>query len=228
MGTCELLCYHEPNCVSINFKDNENPPGPRAVSCDLNNATHRKHDNEFKDTPGYFYRGTEVNSSISSSFFYFFLVSFFDFLLGKLQASFFSTQRFASRKNARGREKSRAMEFMTRGRGNVSPVSPASSRSTIPCSLSVFQPKFPGRGYQLLSMFCHLKVSFLSFLKPCLRSWRHSKHVQRYHGSFPFIFFLTECLRNKPLLERWHLSIRFHRQRISLFVPPWLAVCTLS
>ena len=63
MGACELLCYHEPNCVSINFKDNENGKGPHAVSCDLNNATHRKHDNEFEETPGYFYRGTEVNSS---------------------------------------------------------------------------------------------------------------------------------------------------------------------
>ena len=62
MGACELLCYQEPNCVSINFKNNGNADGPHAVSCDLNNATRRRHGNEFKDTLGYFYRGTEVRS----------------------------------------------------------------------------------------------------------------------------------------------------------------------
>ena len=34
-GTCRLLCYMEPNCVSINF----GPSDGEKHKCDLNNAT---------------------------------------------------------------------------------------------------------------------------------------------------------------------------------------------
>lgn len=49
---CELLCYQEHNCVSVNFKNNEN-------KCELSNSTHREHDKDFVDTPGYFYHGSD-------------------------------------------------------------------------------------------------------------------------------------------------------------------------
>lgn len=58
MGACELLCYREPNCVSINFQREATAEGK--FRCDLNNATHRGHDDEFVDTEGYFYRGAQV------------------------------------------------------------------------------------------------------------------------------------------------------------------------
>ena len=50
---CELLCYQEHNCVSVNFKNNEK-------KCELSNSTHREHDKDFVDTPGYFYHGSDV------------------------------------------------------------------------------------------------------------------------------------------------------------------------
>ena len=64
MNACELRCYHEPNCVSINFNYTASAKG--TYRCDLNNATHRGHDEEFEDTEGYLYRGADVSSSCSS------------------------------------------------------------------------------------------------------------------------------------------------------------------
>lgn len=59
VDTCQLLCYHEPNCVSINFKTIANDKG--TYSCELNSATHRGYDADFMDTAGYSYRGTDVS-----------------------------------------------------------------------------------------------------------------------------------------------------------------------
>lgn len=58
LSLCELLCYHEPNCVSVNFKTTENAEG--TFSCELNNSTHRRHDDEFMDNYGYLFREAEV------------------------------------------------------------------------------------------------------------------------------------------------------------------------
>ena len=71
MDTCEFICYQEPNCVSINFNIKVSADG--TFSCELNNATHRWHDDEFVDKAGYLYRGTEVSSSCS--FFLLFIFS---------------------------------------------------------------------------------------------------------------------------------------------------------
>ena len=68
MNACELRCYHEPNCVSINFNYTASAKG--TYRCDLNNATHRGHDTEFVDTKGYLYRGADVSSSSPSLFFF--------------------------------------------------------------------------------------------------------------------------------------------------------------
>ena len=62
LSLCELLCYYEPNCVSMNFKTTANTEG--TFSCELNNSTHRRHDDEFMDNYGYLYRGAEVGTIV--------------------------------------------------------------------------------------------------------------------------------------------------------------------
>lgn len=60
---CELLCYQEPNCVSINFKyEVRSVAGGSSYNCELKNSTHLGHDQDFVDAKGYFYRGAEVSS----------------------------------------------------------------------------------------------------------------------------------------------------------------------
>ena len=54
--TCKLYCYHENNCVSVNYRVN-------TQKCELNNATHLLHDNEFVDKDGYLYHGADVRLS---------------------------------------------------------------------------------------------------------------------------------------------------------------------
>ena len=58
--TCELLCYLEPNCASINFQNKADVDGK--FNCELNNSTHRRHDDDFLDKNGYLYRGSDVSS----------------------------------------------------------------------------------------------------------------------------------------------------------------------
>ena len=70
MDLCELQCYHEPNCVSINFKvipDNEG-----FHECELNNATHQRHDGQLEDKDGYVYKGAEVGTLATFSINYLF------------------------------------------------------------------------------------------------------------------------------------------------------------
>ncbi|XP_067048268.1 brevican core protein-like isoform X1 [Acropora muricata] len=54
---CELQCYHQPNCVSVNFKVIQDSGGLH--ECELNNATHRSHGNELLNRHGYVYKGAE-------------------------------------------------------------------------------------------------------------------------------------------------------------------------
>ena len=51
--TCKLQCYYEHNCVSVNYHVN-------TKTGELNNATHRWHDNEFKNEDNYLYHGAGV------------------------------------------------------------------------------------------------------------------------------------------------------------------------
>lgn len=44
--------------MSMNFKTTENAEG--TFSCELNNSTHRRDDDEFRDNYGYLYREAEV------------------------------------------------------------------------------------------------------------------------------------------------------------------------
>ncbi|XP_078374907.1 uncharacterized protein LOC144658357 [Oculina patagonica] len=60
--TCELRCYHEPNCVSYNY----GPVDSDMPSCDLNNRTHlRVSSSKFVTKQGYTYRHV-LNSCQSS------------------------------------------------------------------------------------------------------------------------------------------------------------------
>lgn len=54
---CELRCYQQPNCVSINF--NVIPDSGGFHKCELNNATHQSHHNELENRDGYMYKGAE-------------------------------------------------------------------------------------------------------------------------------------------------------------------------
>ena len=64
---CEVQCYHQPNCVSINFDVISDSKGLH--ECKLNNATHRSHHNELMNKDGYLYKGAEVrNLNLSLSF----------------------------------------------------------------------------------------------------------------------------------------------------------------
>ncbi|XP_067046799.1 brevican core protein-like isoform X1 [Acropora muricata] len=55
---CELQCYHQPNCVSINIK--VIPDSRGLYECELNNVTHRGHDNKLMNRDGYVYKGAET------------------------------------------------------------------------------------------------------------------------------------------------------------------------
>ncbi len=56
--SCELSCYIEHNCVSINFEVKASASGTH--KCDLNNSTHKEHDKDLVKSPGYIYHGTNV------------------------------------------------------------------------------------------------------------------------------------------------------------------------
>ena len=60
LDLCELQCYREPNCVSINFK--VIPESEGLHECELNNATHRSHGTVLQNKDGYVYKGAEVRN----------------------------------------------------------------------------------------------------------------------------------------------------------------------
>ena len=60
LDLCELQCYHQPNCVSINFNVIADSSGLH--ECELNNATHRSHGDELKNQDDYVYKGAQVRS----------------------------------------------------------------------------------------------------------------------------------------------------------------------
>jgi hypothetical protein len=57
LDDCELLCYQDDNCVSLNIK-NKDHDGTH--ECELNNSTHMEHDGDLTRNPVYYYRGAEV------------------------------------------------------------------------------------------------------------------------------------------------------------------------
>ncbi|XP_073241348.1 uncharacterized protein [Porites lutea] len=51
ISLCKLLCYNEPNCVSVNYEIQTKK------RCELNNSTHLAHDADFKEREGCLYHG---------------------------------------------------------------------------------------------------------------------------------------------------------------------------
>ena len=60
LDDCELMCYLNDDCVSLNFKKDseDNKPGH---TCELNNATHMKYDSDLKTNDKSYYRGSKVS-----------------------------------------------------------------------------------------------------------------------------------------------------------------------
>ena len=57
---CELLCYLNDNCVSLNFK--KYPDNNEAVHiCELNNVTHLTYDSDLTTDAKFYYRGSKVS-----------------------------------------------------------------------------------------------------------------------------------------------------------------------
>ena len=64
LDDCELLCYLNDNCVSLNFKKDPgiNPKNNNSGHiCELNNATHLKYDSELTNDASFYYRGSKVS-----------------------------------------------------------------------------------------------------------------------------------------------------------------------
>ena len=66
LDQCELLCYLNDDCVSLNIKKDRNNGGHE---CELNNSTHLEHDIDLITDAVFYYRGSKVsnNSKIYSS-----------------------------------------------------------------------------------------------------------------------------------------------------------------
>ena len=56
---CGALCFMEHNCVSYNSKTSETGKH----KCELNNATHKEHEEDLKENRNYEYHGAKVRAS---------------------------------------------------------------------------------------------------------------------------------------------------------------------
>ena len=59
LDDCELFCYLNDNCVSLNFK--KDPDDNDAHNCELNNATHLRYDSDLTTDANFYYRGSKVS-----------------------------------------------------------------------------------------------------------------------------------------------------------------------
>ena len=60
LDDCELMCYLNDHCVSLNFK--KGPENNEQVySCELNNATHLKYDSDLTTDADFYYRASKVS-----------------------------------------------------------------------------------------------------------------------------------------------------------------------
>ena len=60
LDVCELMCYLNDNCVSLNFKKDPENTDPVHL-CELNNATHLKYGIDLTSDAKFYYRGSKVN-----------------------------------------------------------------------------------------------------------------------------------------------------------------------
>ena len=59
LDDCELFCYLNDDCVSLNFK--KDPDDNGAHICELNNATHLRYDSDLTTDANFYYRGSKVS-----------------------------------------------------------------------------------------------------------------------------------------------------------------------
>ena len=57
---CGALCFMEHNCVSYNLKTTSQNG---KYKCELNNATHKEHEEDLKENRNYEYHGAKVRAS---------------------------------------------------------------------------------------------------------------------------------------------------------------------
>ena len=60
LDDCELMCYLNDDCVSLNFKKDPENNKPGHI-CELNNATHMKYDSDLTTDAKSYYRGSKVS-----------------------------------------------------------------------------------------------------------------------------------------------------------------------
>nr|XP_058947345.1 neurogenic locus notch homolog protein 2-like [Pocillopora verrucosa] len=58
LDDCELMCYLNDDCVSLNFKKDPEDEEPLHI-CELNNATHLKYDSDLTTDANFYYRGSK-------------------------------------------------------------------------------------------------------------------------------------------------------------------------
>ena len=63
-GSCRVMCYMDPNCVSINF----GPSQSGKYRCELNNATDEDHLTILDEKPAYTFLAIEVNIFLAQLF----------------------------------------------------------------------------------------------------------------------------------------------------------------
>ena len=66
LDQCELFCYLNDDCVSLNIKKD---PNNGTHECELNNSTHLEHDIDLITDAIFYYRGSKVsiNSNLYTS-----------------------------------------------------------------------------------------------------------------------------------------------------------------
>ena len=64
-GSCRVMCYMEPNCVSINF----GPSHSGKYKCELNSATDEDHLTVLEERPTFTFLAIEVNVFMAQLFF---------------------------------------------------------------------------------------------------------------------------------------------------------------
>ena len=60
LADCELMCYLNDNCVSLNYKKGPDNNDPVHI-CELNNVTHLKYDRDLTTDDNFYYRGSKVS-----------------------------------------------------------------------------------------------------------------------------------------------------------------------
>ena len=60
LDDCELMCYLNDDCVSLNFKK-DSEYNEAVHICELNNATYLKYESDLTTDANFYYRGSKVS-----------------------------------------------------------------------------------------------------------------------------------------------------------------------